>query len=154
MHVRIEKIDDSQPEEVVVYCRSVRPEIERLVQRIQQQDKASVLSFFKDDEQYYLSLQEILFFETDGDRIYAHTTDDAYVVQYRLYQLEQLLPISFVRVSRSCIVNTRHVFSIQKSLTRVNCIAFRHTHKEVYGSRQFSQQLFEKMNERYRYENE
>ncbi|NLV48564.1 MAG: LytTR family transcriptional regulator [Clostridiaceae bacterium] len=154
MHVRIEKIDDSQPEEVVVYCRSVRPEIERLVQRIQQQDKASVLSFFKDDEQYYLSLQEILFFETDGDRIYAHTTDDAYEVQYRLYQLERLLPISFVRVSRSCIVNTRHVFSIQKSLTRVNCIAFRHTYKEVYGSRQFSQQLFEKMNERYRYENE
>jgi len=62
MHVRIEKIDDSQPEEVVVYCRSVRPEIEHLVQRIQQQDNASVLSFFKDDEQYYLSLQEILFF--------------------------------------------------------------------------------------------
>ena len=84
MHVRIEKIDDSQPEEVVVYCRSVRPEIERLVQRIQQQDNASVLSFFKDDEQYYLSLQEILFFETDGDHIYAHTIEDAHEVQYRL----------------------------------------------------------------------
>ena len=43
--------------------------INRLEPRRQQ------LVFLKGDEQYYLGLQELLFFETEGDHVYAHTVD-------------------------------------------------------------------------------
>jgi len=154
MHVRIERIEDSRPEEVVVYCRKITPEVESLIQMISQKENGkAALSFFRGDEQYYLSLKEILFFETDAERVYAHTSDNAYEVSQRLYELEAILPAYFVRVSRSAIVSILHVFSIQKSLTRVNLIAFRNSHKELYGSRLYSNELFRKMNERYLYEN-
>jgi DNA-binding LytR/AlgR family response regulator len=154
MRVRIEPIEDDRPEEVVVYCRKLTPEVEALIQELKQegQDKIGP-SFFKGDQQYFLSLREILFFETQEDRVFAQTRDDAYEVRERLYALESILPGYFVRVSRSCIVNILHVFSIQKSLTRVTLISFRHSHKEVYGSRHYSHELFRKMNERYLYEN-
>jgi DNA-binding LytR/AlgR family response regulator len=154
MRVRIERIEDNGQEEVVVYCRTITPEVESLIQLINQKDNGKLTpSFFKGDEQYYLSLREILFFETDAERVYAHTADNAYEVNQRLYELEAMLPAFFVRVSRSGIVSILHVFSIQKSLTRVNLISFRHSHKEIYGSRLYSNELFRKMNERYLYEN-
>ena len=154
MQVRIEQVGEGQAEEVVVYCRKITPDVEALVERIRQSGPDTLtISFFKGDEQVYLSLREILFFETEGEKVYAHTTNNAYEVRQRLYELEAMLPAYFVRVSRSSIVSILHVFSIQKSLTRVSLVSFRQSHKEVYASRIYSQELFRKMNERYRYEN-
>lgn len=155
MRIRVETIGDGQPEEVVVYCRAMTPEVEATVRLIQEKDKVkSALSFFKGEEQFYLSLREILFFETDSERVFAHTVDDAFEVKSRLYEIEAALPGNFVRISRSTIVNTLHVYSIQRGLTRVSHIAFRHSHKEVYGSRLYNTLLNRKMEERVLYENE
>lgn len=154
MRARTEKIGDEQPEEIVVYCHEETPEIHALIDRINKQEKArQIPSFFKGDEQYYLSLREIMFFETDSDRVYAHTLDNTYEVRSRLYELEGTLPDYFVRASRSAIVSILHVFSIKKGLTRVNLISFRQSHKEIYCSRMYSNELFRKMNERYYYDN-
>lgn len=154
MRARIEKIEDDRTEEVVVYCRRITPEIESLIEKLNQKDSSRpVPSFFKGDEQYYLSLREILFFETDKDKVYAHTADNSYEVKLRLYELEAVLPDYFVRSSKSTIVSILHIFSIQKGLTRVCQITFRHTHKEVFGSRVYSNELYRKLNERYLYEN-
>ena len=154
MQVRIEQVEDGQAEEVVIYCRKITPDVEALIGQIRKTVPDTLtLSFFKGDEQVYLSLREILFFETEGEKVYAHTTDNAYEVRQRLYELEAMLPAYFVRVSRSSIASILHIFSIQKSLTRVCLVSFRQSHKEVYASRIYSQELFRKMNERYRYEN-
>ena len=155
MQVRMEKIEDGRPDEVVVFCRKITPEVEAVIQMLKQREHSQLTpSFFKGDEQYYLSLREILFFETDSDRVFAHTTDESFEVRQRLFELEAMLPGYFVRVSKSAIVSVLHVYSIQKGLTRVNLISFRHSHKEVYGSRLYSNELFRKMNERYYYENQ
>ena len=154
MRARAEIIDENRPEEIVVYCHQITPAVDSMLQMISQTNKQQTLSFFKGDGQYYLNLKEILFFETDEERVYAHTTDQAFEVKLRLYEIEAMLPGYFVRISRSALVNTIHVFSIQKSLTRVSLISFRNSHKEVYCSRMYGNELFRKMNERYLYENE
>ncbi len=154
MRVRIERIGDERPEEVVIYCRETTPEVEALARRIRQgRDEGQAPSFFKGDREVYLSLKEILFFETDSDRVFAHTASDAFEMHMRLYELEASLPGYFVRASRSAIVSILHVFSIQKGLTGVSQISFRQTHKEVYGSRMYGNELSRKMKERYLYEN-
>ena len=66
----------------------------------------------------------------------------------RLYELEAILPGSFVRISRAAIINIQHVFSIQKGLTRINLISFRNSHKVIYCSRMYSNNLIHKMEER------
>jgi DNA-binding LytR/AlgR family response regulator len=154
MRVRIEKIEKDQPEEVVVYCRNVTPEVETLARQLAQMTNSrSQPSFFKGDEQVYLTFREILFFETDAEKIYAHTTAAAYETPMRLYELEKSLPGYFARVSRSAIVNTLQIFSIKKGLTGVNQITFRNSPKVLYGSRMYGQLLFQKMETRSFYEN-
>jgi len=166
MRTRIEKIGPEDPEEVVIRCRNVTPEIEEMARRLgegaQLESKLAsdtgkvrtLPAFFKEDRQYYLSLREILFFETDSDRVFAHTAQDAFETRARLYELESQLPAYFVRVSKSSIANIRHVLSIQKGLTRVSLVTFRRSHKVIYCSRQYSHQLTAKMEARIYYENE
>jgi DNA-binding LytR/AlgR family response regulator len=156
MRARIEKIGPDDPEEVVIRCRDITPEVEALARQINHgngRERRLAPTFFKDDSQYYLSLKEILFFETDDERVFAHTVNDSYETRMRLYELENMLPRNFLRASKSAIVNVQHVLSIQKGLTRVCLVAFRKSHKTIYCSRQYSQQLIEKMEERVSYEN-
>ena len=58
------------------------------LQRLLQESKSPRLIFYKGTGEYYLDLSEILFFETEGSKIYAHTHKDAYEVRLKLYELE------------------------------------------------------------------
>ena len=150
MRTRIEQIGDGKVEEAVIYCRQITPEVEAAVRQLEQLGKRPVLpAFFKDDRQYYLSLSEILFFETDAERVFAHTIKDAYETGLRLYELEAGLPGNFVRISRSAIVNTKLIYSIQKGLTGVSLLSFRQTHKVIYCSRLYHANLLKKMETRF-----
>lgn len=146
MRTRIEQIGDGEPEEVIIRCRQITPEIEAMMSHFGQMGQRHALpAFFKGDMQYYLTMAEILFFETDAERVFAHTASDSFETRMRLYELEAVLPGNFVRVSRSAIVNIQHVYSIQKGLTGVSLVAFRKTHKVIYCSRMYSSNLISKM---------
>jgi len=106
------------------------------------------LVFYKDATEYYLELDEILFFETDETGISAHTKKDVYQTKYKLYELEDLLPGFFMRVSKSTILNTRHIYSINRNLTASSVVAFSGTHKQVYVSRYYYKPLISKLEEK------
>ena len=106
------------------------------------------LTFNKGNTEYYLSLDEILFFETDNATINAHTKNDIYQTRYKLYELEEILPGSFMRISKSAIVNTGHIYSINRNLTASSVIAFEGTHKQVYVSRAYYKPLINKLQEK------
>ncbi len=169
MLVRIEEVTGDGAEEIKVRCKKVTPEIESLAHDIGLFEKqageeggrnkkrnaaagALAPEFFKGGQQYFLSFSEILFFETEDEKVIAHTATDAYETKQRLYELESMLPASFIRVSRSTIANVTHIFSIQRGLTRVSHITFRGSYKEVYASRKYGSVLKLKMEERYLYE--
>ena len=87
----------------------------------------------------------VLFFETEGGIIRAHTADDEFDVKFKLYELEEKLPRSFVRVSKSTILNIRKVYSITRNLTGASKVEFRDSHKIVYCSRNYYKSLKDSM---------
>ena len=48
---------------------------------------------------------EIYFFETEGRELRVHTADRIFTCSYKLYEREELLPGSFMRISKSTIAN-------------------------------------------------
>lgn len=106
------------------------------------------IRLYRGNTEYYLTLDEILFFETDSDGINAHTRDNIYQTKYKLYELEELLPGSFMRISKSAIVNTSHIYSISRNLTASSVVAFADTHKQVYVSRYYYKPLINKLEEK------
>lgn len=142
MKVRIELCDDGSPDEVIIRCGRVDDTVQKIQQYIQDcAAQAISLTFYKDQQEFYFPVEQVLFFETEGEHIVAHTEKDAYRIKHRLYELEELLPRYFLRASKSTILNSRRVYSITKNLTASSLVTFRNTHKHVYVSRKYYQQL-------------
>lgn len=141
MRIRLE-IDDSSDEEIIIRCRELNDDITRIQQAIGEAvSKKQSFVFYKDEVEYYIPLSEILFFETDESGISAHTTNEIYKVKYKLYELEEYLPKSFIRVSKSTILNSNQIYSMDRNITSYSTVTFQNTHKLVYVSRRYYKTL-------------
>jgi len=145
--LRIEVSDGLPEDEVLIRCGRVDETVQKLQAYILGLS-APKLTLYKGQQEFYLPLQEILFFETDGEQVYAHTKDDAFRVRRRLYELEEILPHTFVRAAKGLIVNTAHIYAIHRNLAASSQIRFPGTHKQVYVSRHYYSALKNIMNER------
>lgn len=153
MKIKVEIDDTLAEDEIIIRCRSYSEEIRQAHLLLSQPDKNTPhFEFHKGNEEFFISIDEILFFETSGESIYAHSKEDAFQTKMRLYELEETLPGYFVRVSKSCILNILHVHSIDRKLNTSSLVQFKDTHKEVYVSRLYYKYLKEKMKERKLYE--
>jgi len=154
MKIIIELQENLVEDEIIMKCKKIDSNIQKIQQVILDvTSKAPKLSFYKDDKEYYISIDEILFFETSDKRIDAHTANEVYNVKYRLYELEEVLSHNFTRVSKSTILNVNHIFSINRSLTSSNLVQFYKSHKQVYVSRYYYKILKDRLEERRNYEN-
>ncbi|MCL1808672.1 MAG: LytTR family transcriptional regulator [Clostridiales bacterium] len=94
----------------------------------------------------------MLFFETSGENVYAHTAGDSFRIKFRLYELVEMLPGHFVRAAKSTIINIRHILSIDRNLASASLVQFHGSHKKVYVSRLYYQTLKCRLGERSNYE--
>ena len=148
LKIRIEMSEGVQ-EEVVIRCREITPEIIRLQQLLSaDSDRSNQFLLYKGDTEYYLNVNDIIFFETDGNAVMAHTRDDVYETRRKLYELEELLGGRFQRISKSAIVNVDKVYSIKRNVTSSSAIEFQGTHKQIYVSRAYYKILREKLEEK------
>jgi len=154
MNIRIEISEDITGDEIVIRCREVTNQIQK-IQKLITEESASApqLIFYKDNQEYYFPLKEILFFETSESVVYAHTRSDTYRIRLKLYELEDILPRTFVRISKSTIVNIDHIMMVNRNLTSSSLIQFYKSHKQVYASRRYYKILSQRLNERSSYEN-
>lgn len=93
MKIKIEIEDSLAEDEVIIRCRGLTEEVSAVQKAVSEAAGAvQKFPFYKGNTEYYLSLDEILFFETDEAGISAHTKTDAYQTKYKLYELEDMLP--------------------------------------------------------------
>lgn len=148
MNIKID-VNENFEEEIIIRCKKISP----LVQDVQNAilditSSCKTLLVYKDESEYYLPVDNILFFETSENRISAHTNNDIYYVKYRLYELEEKLPKYFLRISKSTIVNINQIFGITRTITSPNIIQFYNSHKQVYVSRFYFKNLKSRLEER------
>lgn len=149
MKVQIECDSGAEELQVLIRCRELDDQVKEIQQALSTIGKCrQQFVFYKEDTEFYMPLNEVLFMETDGNAIQVHTRDDIYQTRYKLYELEELLPGQFMRVSKSAILNTSHVYSITKNLSLSSVVQFRNTHKQVYVSRMYYKPLKCKLEEK------
>lgn len=147
MKIRIEVDETALENEVIIRCAKLDKEVQQIQQTLTRLGTgASCLSFYKGETEYYLGLEEILFFETGDGIIDVHTADQVYHTKNKLYELEESLPGYFMRVSKSTILNVDKIFSMTKKVS--SCLVeFYKSPKQVYVSRYYYKPLKEKLEE-------
>ena len=151
MKIQIEVDEKILEDEVIIRCNQLNDEINQIqnvVNEIISKNKSII--FYKDNIEYYISLKEVLFFETEENNVFAHTLENVYQVKYKLYELEKLLPGNFMRVSKSSILNIDYIYSITRNITASSIVEFKNTYKKVYVSRNYYKPLKFKLLEKRR----
>ncbi len=92
-------------EEVIVYAKENSPLIDKIKRLVEADSFALVGS--KDDQLCRLDPQSVCCFSVQNGKTVAITEDGVWRVKQRLYQLEELLDDSFIKINQSCLVN-RH----------------------------------------------
>lgn len=148
MKIKVEINPDMDEDEILITASQMSEHVIAAVNYLKEQSsKTSILTLTNQDQEYFIPCHRILFFETQEDVVVAHMDQQALETKYRLYELESLLPKSFVRISKSAIVNIDHIYSIERNIS-TSCVFFDHSDKVVYVSRRYFQPLKQKLIER------
>ncbi|MFI3172395.1 MAG: LytTR family DNA-binding domain-containing protein [Eubacteriales bacterium] len=138
MKIILDVQENLEEDEIRIHCRELNDEIMEIQKYLQSAvSKRREIVVYKDENEYYLSLNDALFFETAGREIMLHTEENAFLVKYKLYELEEMLPDNFVRISKSTILNVSKVYAINRNGVTNGMIEFHNTHKQVAVSRMY-----------------
>jgi DNA-binding LytR/AlgR family response regulator len=109
------KLESAQlPEtEVIIRGDVTSEEVFSLLQMLKRR-KAGKIILYKEEEQYIVATDEIVFLEVSDNKVYAYTRTDTYEAKLKLYEVKELLSaMAFAQINKSMIVNINCVKSIQ-----------------------------------------
>ena len=107
-------IDKEREEEVMIFVHERSELTDKLEQLLKEPIKE--LLGYKDDEIVIIDPRETSCFTVEDGKTYAVTKKGRYRMKLRLYQIEEELTDSFVRINQSCIVNVKMIESYNTSL--------------------------------------
>lgn len=149
MRVKIEIESGLEEAEIVIRCSQLDESVVNLQNYITQLSGGEkTLCLYRGETEYYVPVKEIYFFETEGKVIHAHTAQDIFETPYKLYELEELLPGGFMRISKSTIVNLDYIYSITRNLTASSVVEFAGSNKRALVSRSYYKALTERLHSR------
>lgn len=127
-------ITDEHEEEVVIYAR----ERTKLTNDIEVLVCGSVPEIigYKENEVVKLNSDLISCFTVEGNKVYALTDSEKLQIKLRLYQLEEMLPDTFVKINQSCIANIRKIERFDTSVSGTLLIKFKNGYKDYVSRRQ------------------
>ena len=101
--------------EVHVLTDSYTPEVEQLMKSLKT-SKSSIIDGYTATEIRMLKLDDIYTIYTENNKVYFQTDEEEFESKRKLYELEELLETSFVKVNKSTLVNLSKILSIQMGI--------------------------------------
>lgn len=112
MKITILEKQPDEEDEIIVKCDYIDENITKLLNQLKTGSKTK-MNFYKDSKIVLLEQNEILYFESVDDKVFAYTSDDVYETKSKLYMLEAELPANiFFRASKAVIVNIDKIDSL------------------------------------------
>ena len=112
MKIKLESAE--LPETEVIIRGDVTSEgVVSLLQLLKKRSGGKVI-LYKEEEQYIMDADEIVYVEVSDNKVYAYTKQGTYEAKQKLYEIKELLGgRSFAQINKSVIVNINCVKSIQ-----------------------------------------
>lgn len=99
--------------EVIIRGDLAGREVTAILQMLQRKSSKKLL-LQREEEQFLVEPQEIVFLESRENKVWAYTRKEVYEAKCKLYEVKELLESHpFAQISKSTIVNIDHVKSIQ-----------------------------------------
>ncbi len=112
MKIKLESAELPETE-VIIRGDVTSEEVVSLLQLLKKRNSGKLI-LYKEEEQYIMDADDIVYVEVSDNKVYAYTKQDTYEAKQKLYEIKELLGgRSFAQINKSVIVNINCVKSIQ-----------------------------------------
>ena len=133
-------IDKEKEEEIVVTVHDRSPLIDKIEALIQKHAVDDRIPGYREDEIKMLSVSEIQCITVLDGKTYAiDSKNQQYRLKQRLYELESVLPVSFIRINKSTLANEVHLDRFAVTVTGSVDAVFKCGYREYVSRRCFAQ---------------
>ena len=127
-------IDPEKDEEIIIYAHKKSP-LTDAIEQLVAENGVEIIGY-NESESVRLNLNEICCFSVIGEKVFARTPTTDYRVRFRLCQLEEKLPDSFVKINQSCLANIRMIDRFDFSVSGTLIVRFRNGSSDYVSRRQ------------------
>ena len=112
MKIKLESAELPETE-VIIRGDVTSEEVVSLLQLLKKRNSGKLI-LYKEEEQYIMDADEIVYVEVSDNKVYAYTKQDTYEAKQKLYEIKELLGgRAFAQINKSVIVNINCGKSIQ-----------------------------------------
>jgi len=115
LKIIIEKPLDGEEEQIIVKCHSISPELLNVLNALK--SRVSLLIAYIGNEIHRVNPSDILYIETVDNKTFLYCDKNIYETKQKLYELEELSMLDFLRISKSVIVNLSKIKSLAPSMS-------------------------------------
>lgn len=139
MKITININENLSDTEIIINSNSFTQDIENIIATLRMLD--SQMTVTKNGESYILDVLKVVYIEAVDRKTFVYTEQDCFESKLRLYEIEeQLCKSGFLRVSKACLVNLKHVRSLRAELDRKIRLTLE-TGEQIIVSRQYADEL-------------
>ncbi len=114
MRVEIKKVTSYDDELAVINAVTISEEIKSAIDILD--NNCRQIPVIRGAETLMCRFDKIYYIESVDKRSYVYTRTDCFETKYRLYELEELLGIDFLRCSKAMIINIRKIKSVKADI--------------------------------------
>ncbi len=130
-------LGEDREEEVLIYA-SKRSSLVDEIENLCLNDSIELIGY-KDKSFIKLFPSDIYCFMVEENKIYAQTKDEKLQIKQRLYQLEEILDDSFIKINQSCIVNLKKVERFDASFLGAMMVTLKNGYRDYVSRRQLKE---------------
>ena len=126
--------DGEREDEVVVYA-SEENELVKAIRALCESEDDKMLVGYDGGEIYKINPIDVVCFVSENDRLFAYTMDGRLRIKSRLYQIEEELPSSFIRINQSCVANISMIERFDASFSGTLGVVFKNGYRDYVSRR-------------------
>ncbi len=126
-------IDRNREEEILLFAHErtkLVDDIESLVKNFSKE-----IIGYTETQAHILNFSNITCFIVENNKVYAITDKEKLQVKMRLYQLEEMLSDSFVKINQSCIANINEIKRFDSSISGTLKVVFKNGYGDYVSRR-------------------
>lgn len=134
--------------EVIIKGEITDPEVEALLGFIKSKNVSSAkkLLLYKEDEQFLVDADEIVYIEVSGSKVEVVTINYRYDAKKKLYELKEMLSaLSFAQINKGTLVNIDFVKSVQAEFSGNYTLKLKNSKEILTISRKFFKEFKSKI---------
>ena len=108
-------IDKTKEESIVITVHEKTDKIKQ-IEDIINSNKYQFLAY-NQEEIVPININEVFAFFTNDSKVYVSLNDNELLIKERIYQVEELLDNSFIKINQGCIVNINKILKFDSSIT-------------------------------------